>query len=158
MVRLSRDTGKATAAGTLAFIREFAKVYRHESRGQKVARRTKQGQQVDRRAFEAGLKKAAGAFAATFISTLLGLGLDKVMKEAGYGKVKEAIAKRIIQSFAGGMPEVFIKAISSAWAAEAQHPGSFGSALEKELLTELKAHFSSMVTADFKQIGEALAG
>lgn len=150
VVYLAKDTGKATVAGTAAFCRDFATVYRARSRQQRTGK-------VERDPFRNALIKGAGSFAASFISTLLGVKLDRVIKRADYGPVREAIANRIIQSFAGGIPEVFIKAISTAAAAETNKRGTFASTLESELLKELKAHFSSMVTADFKLIGESLA-
>jgi hypothetical protein len=157
VVYLSKNAGKATVAGSNAFIGEFAKASRSESKKQDLASRTSEGSKVERRAFEVALKKAAGAFAASFIATLLDIGLDTLMKDSGYGPLQAAISKRIIQVFGTGIPEMFIKAISAAWAAESQHPGSFADSLGKDMFSELKARSTSLVKINFKNIGESLA-
>lgn len=156
VVYLSKNSAKATMAGTRAFMNEFAKTYRSESKKQGLASRASAGSNVDRKSFEVALKKAAGAFASSFITTLLDIGLDKVMKDSGYSAIQNAVSKRIIQAFTGA-PEMFIKAISAAWAAEAQNPGSFDDQLAKNMFSELKARFTSLAKVDFKNIGESLS-
>jgi hypothetical protein len=156
VVNLAKDTTKAILAGTMKFATTFSKTYYTEAKMQRLANRTRSGQAVDRLVYDVSLKKAAGEFVATFITTLLDLRLDKLLKETGYSAIQQELSKRIIQAFGTNIPATFINGIAKAWAAEDQHPGSFPNQLAKELLSELKNRFTSLVKVDFKKAGEAI--
>jgi hypothetical protein len=157
VVKLGKDTTKATLAASTAFAKAFAKSYYVETKKQNFAGRSPGGGQVDRQAFDASLKRAAGEAASAFLGTLLGLPMDRRIGTSGYGELQAEIAKRIVSAFGTQIPGGFAKAIAHAWAAEDQKPGSFSNELVKGLLAELRSSFASLVKVDFKRVAESLA-
>ena len=157
MTSLAKNSTKATLAGLKAFATTFAKVYRKNTDQQKLAQQKAAGKDIDRKAFDVALKEAAGAFVAAFVSALLGSSVDKIVKNSGYSEVQQEISKRIINAFGTNIPAVFINGIAKAWAAETQNPGTFEESLGKSLIDGLKSAFTSLVSVDFKKVGETLA-
>ena len=156
VVGLAKDSGKATVAAATSFSKTFASTYRIEAQKQRIADRSK-GAEVNRRAFDVALTKAAGAAVASFVSTLLDLPLSRMLKSSGYGEVEKELSKRIIKAFGTKVPATFVKAIADAWAAELQRPGAFDEAFGKAMQSELKARFKSLVEIDFKSICKSVA-
>ncbi len=155
VVNLAKGSVKATIAATTEFLRVFAKTYKSESTKQTLAQRA--GGEIDRHAYDVAIRKAAGASAAKFITSLLNISLDKMLKNAGYGKIQEEFSKRIIQAFGTNIPAIFTKSLANAWANESQRKGAFEETLAKELYNEVLASMKSIVGIDFKSVGEALS-
>ena len=152
---LAKDSTKATLAATQSFAKTFAKTYEDESKKQGFANQS--GKELDRHAFDVALTKAAGAFVATFITQLLNMQLEGGLKGSGYSEIEKELTKRIVQAFGTNIPSYFTKAIADAWAAEQQVPGTFADNLGKALIKELKGGFTSIVSIDFKNVGQSLA-